>query len=520
MSVLGLVALALSVRVIGLDWGLPSAQQLGSFHPDEVDIAGRAALMASTSDLNPHFFNYGTATIYATAALGAMLRLSTNAEWHLLCRLLTALLGTATVALTFSLARSLLTAEPRNATALLAAGLLALAPGHVVHSHFATVDVPAAFFVVASATCAAQMFHSNSLRWPALASVCAGLAAATKYNMGLAILFVPTASWLAHRDRALLPAAAPASWSILAPFVVLPAALAFLVSCPFALIDFSTFWRDFTFELHHVRTGSGLIFQGVGPGWWNHLNTNLPFALTTPLLVCSLAGWLIGWRQRQRWVLFVAAFVVPYAFVIGAAQVSFLRYVIPLLPFLCMAAASGLIELRAHSRLASAAMVAFSAVFALPAVQPFVTTDPRVAAAAWLREHVNPNDRIGLLTQPWFYTPPLTPYNLGPRNPRNSPGNERFVICPGWDAKKLERELPEWFVTSEFETRDEVRLGDPRARDFMEVLKFHYRASYHYPPRSTRGFAAGFPNRDLWTPHDWLYTRPTIRIYRRKVKES
>jgi hypothetical protein len=67
-------------------------------------------------------------------------------------------------------------------------------------------------------------------------------------------------------------------------------------------------------------------------------------------------------------------------------------------------------------------------------------------------------------------------------------------------------------VTSEFETRDEERLGQENAKTFLEVLRFYYAPARTFkvtPPLS-------LPGRNLWTPHDWLYPNPEIRVYRRK----
>jgi 4-amino-4-deoxy-L-arabinose transferase-like glycosyltransferase len=61
-------------------------------------------------------------------------------------RFVCALLGAATIPIVYLTAREI----GSTRMAIVAATLMALLPGHVQHSHFATVDVPATFFVALS----------------------------------------------------------------------------------------------------------------------------------------------------------------------------------------------------------------------------------------------------------------------------------------------------------------------------------------------------------------------------------
>jgi len=60
------LALALLLRVYGLEWGLPSTSRVHSYHPDEITVIGPTLHMnIFAGEMNPHFFNYGSLFLYA-----------------------------------------------------------------------------------------------------------------------------------------------------------------------------------------------------------------------------------------------------------------------------------------------------------------------------------------------------------------------------------------------------------------------------------------------------------------------
>ncbi len=400
---LGLFALALGVRLVGLTWGLPSALHFYSYHPDERQIAVAVAnLDFFGGDFNPDFFSYPSLYIYLVYVahfLGSGLGLfsappTNNVVWPflrevmLMGRFVSAMLGAATVPLIFFIGKRIGGAR----LGALAALLLAFLPGYVQHSHFATVDVTATFFVALCLLFVARALDvENPQRHKQIyyAALFAGLAAATKYNAGLVFVAVLAAWWLARgeekhtgRDLAILPALA---------------LLGFFIGCPFSIFDFSAFWGDGKFQgvyyelFVHSRIGHGLAFTQTGDGWWYHLTFNLPFAMTWPILLASLAGLVSLLRRRDQMALPMIAFTLFYFASLGFSQVRFLRYLLPILPVLCLCAAAcfwPLMETSPRRRLlaaVSSALLFFALVGTFDALYPFVRPDPRDQAAAWMR---------------------------------------------------------------------------------------------------------------------------------------
>ena len=158
------ILLGLMLRTAGLTWGLPDARHpLATYHPDElINLSAATAADIPHLQLDIKFYNYGTFYFYLvslahTVGRGWGLIPTTpngydalspqaapeQAALFLAGRIVTALLGTATIAVIYFLGRRL---YGRKA-GLIAALLYAVTPIAVQHSHFLTVDVPATFFV-------------------------------------------------------------------------------------------------------------------------------------------------------------------------------------------------------------------------------------------------------------------------------------------------------------------------------------------------------------------------------------
>ena len=344
LAPLAIFALALLVRAIGLTWGLPNAQRFYSYHPDEsVNQIVGAVVNLLQGDFNPHFFNYPSLSVYATWVIYQLLAvfgLTTNAPdavypWPVIRdiifagRLFSVFCGAGTAALSYGIARQL----GLRRGAIVAGVLVALLPGLVQHSHYATVDIPATFFV---ALCVWLSLRAQNAKGLLVAALVAGLAAGTKYNAGLIVVVPMACAGLSPELRN--------RWALIlvAPFVAL---LGFVLTTPYALISPAEFWGDpspqvqtgLSFELlTHPRIGSGDIFQNTGNGWWYHLTFNLPFVMTAPLAIIAVIGLALATRERRWWP--ILAFVGLFFGSLGFSQVRFMRYLFPIAPMLCIAA--------------------------------------------------------------------------------------------------------------------------------------------------------------------------------------
>ncbi|MCC7262509.1 MAG: glycosyltransferase family 39 protein [Candidatus Latescibacteria bacterium] len=395
---LGLIlGIGLGLRLWGIDFGLPNLY----CRPDESTLVHKAMGMG-TGDLNPHFFNYPSLHFYLLAALyGAYFcagylggtfaglaafehqYLADPSTFYLLGRLLGAGLGTASILLLYLIGRR---AGGRR-VGLIAAAFFSVAFLHTRDSHFLTVDIPASFHLLVAYLFFFRYLESGRWRELAWGAVFLGLAASTKYNLGI---------FTVAAVMAVLWGPAPARRQHLAGALAL-AGLAFVAGTPFALLDWPSFWRDLSFERAHFVAGHGL---DLGWGWVRHLSFTLPAGLGWPLLATGLGGcaWL-GWRRRPADLVLLGGMLAYYA-VAGSGKLVFPRYMLPLVPLLCLAAAIGLEEVAQRRRglwvLLVAVALAPTALLSWQHSRLLSCPDTRLLAAEWIEAHVPDGAHIAM----------------------------------------------------------------------------------------------------------------------------
>lgn len=545
---LSLFLLALLPRLVGLGWALPDASRHYPYHPDEpVLMQAIANIRFQDLQLSPRFFNYGSLYLYfcraaidgaagigwaapmpppGTDPAGMATRVNDFARWLWLGRWVAALMGAVTAVATYWLGRRLFGEVAGRAAGV----LMAIAPLHLVHSQFLAVDVPATFWVVCALGAAVWALDAPSRgRW-LLAGALVGFAAGTKYNCGLVLLSALAALVLCVRR------AAPGKRRDAAldggVYLFLGTALGFLIATPGVLIHTQRFLRDVAYEAQHMRTGHELVFVGTAPGWVHHVTDSLAGGLGWPATLLCLAGvGVAAWRRRSADGL-LAAFALPYFLAIGAVEVKFARYVIPLLPVLAIWAGRAVAEALLRSALLSGGVAALvflpTALYAAALVPLLVTPDSRSRAAAWLKARATPETTVALLRPPWYYTPPLSP-GIGCVKAMRAfclpdyPHDLRLIAPPEGTAylsiERLREEKPEFVVVNEFEYVDALRL-EPSGRapremtELWSALRQNYTEAAVFQHRPRLGpfgwLAPGQP------PHDLLYIMPTTTVFQRR----
>lgn len=494
---------AFLIRFPGVTWELPGELHTFGYHPDELMVLAAASRIApSEGQFNPGFYNYGTLQMYVLALPAALATTQDGLNLGmgtLLGRLVTVLFALGTVALCWRAGWKV----AGFGGAVLAAVFIAVAPLHVQQSQFVTVDVPATFWV---AGVLLAVVESRT----ALAGFLAGLAAATKYTVGIAIVAPLAAVAQRHGVRG--------GWKPAAVACAL-AAVGFVIGVPGVLLWTGDFLNGFLFEVGHAGEGHGLVFQDTGLGWIYHLLHSLLPGMGWPLLIFSVAGSIYaaakgGWQIRS-----VAAFALIYFLFIGAGNVRFARYTLPLYPaFAIMAAFILQTANRKMVAAVGAGVMVLTAGYALVLESHFAKPDPRTEAAAWIQQNVNEAAVVALPTPPWFYTPPLAPGFglLTGRDRLQSALDESAydirVPEEDWGVDVLDSD-PEVVVISNYESQDRQRLSDKMYLEFMERL------TEEYEPAAR--FGGDGPVRPFILvpslPHDMQYVSPTLTIYRRKA---
>jgi len=166
-----------------------------------------------------------------------------------------------------------------------------------------------------------------------LSGVLAGLTVGCKYN--LAPIALPC----------LLHVFFISSRKTLAPRVIVLGASAlvgFLVSTPYAVLDYRGFYRGVSWQIGHYGGGHGAYT--IEPGWpaLSRYLTDLAGDLGIPVILLSLFGVFSAFRADRKTTLIVLAFPVSLVLLMVTQKVYFVRNVVSVPLFIALYAALGL----------------------------------------------------------------------------------------------------------------------------------------------------------------------------------
>jgi hypothetical protein len=409
----------------GVRFGLPY-----HLHWDEPIIVNRAIRMGS-GDLNPHYFDYPSLMMYAVLIAESALYLAGRMlHWYhssqgfafyyltdstavfVVGRTLIALIGAATTFLCYSVARRFFS----PAAGLLAAAIVAVSPVFVGSAHFVTTDVPMTFFILLAYRFIWDVYKVGGTRPYLLAGAAIGLGIATKYLPGLLFLTLGLAHVFAIRSRTgrwrprlgdlRLPALALASGGV-----------AFFATSPFSVLDIGTAIHDYSQTAAIATAGAcGACQANFVP----FLTYDLGWATGWPVYLLSLSGLAAlayGVREQRMRYLILASFPLLLFVAVGVGRNAFARYLVPMVPFMAMAAAAQIVWFTRWARRrfvevgAPAGWLTPALAIALVAV---TVVPPLVASYGFDRYLTQQDSRVMALT--WFEAnvPTGTPVTVQP----------------------------------------------------------------------------------------------------------
>ena len=359
---------------------------------------------------NPHTFVYPSAAIYLhllllkVASWGPRLggRVGLPAAWWVLwsmdptpvvlpARHLHVACGAATVALTGLIAERL-----RRGAGIPAALLAAFSPTLLGTSRLIYTDTVMTTFALAALERMLAWHERGGKVRLAAAVALIGLAAGAKYPGAVALIPLAWLLWDRDRARGLV------LWSA----AVVGAAAIFLLTTPYALLDFAALQRDIALHGLHVAGGHlGQPTTGAPAFYLGRLLHDLgPVGLA--LLVVSAASCVACRPGRARslavW-LFLLAFIVPMA----VARYALAYYLVPVVPAAAALVAAAAFEL--PQRLARGRRWALNAGLPVVLLAPVLVAGLQAAAAGadftqvrarrWLEAHLAERDLV--LAEAW-----------------------------------------------------------------------------------------------------------------------
>ena len=435
------------LRFYGIDWALPYI-----FHPDETRLLYAINDISwdswETLDLNPDFFAYGSLPIYLLKAangagqwLAQEFRQPLFGNFFFVGRLLSAFFGSLTLVMIYFFGCRFFSRR----TGLLAATFLCFTVLHIQLSHFLTVDVMLTFFIVLTLYLFGLLAEGeHPLRDYLAAGVALGLALAVKISALplYGVFLVAHILALGQGGHSLRRTWRPKStfWGLFIAALLL-SVLVFALCSPYAILDYTEFFRQIKEQSDMVRgiTQPPYVIQYEGtPTYWYPLQQLLSYSMGLPLgLLCLVGTLTLLFRMLSNIIshifmrsflksplstlhsqitnptLLLLTWLIPVFWSVGGFEVKFLRYMLPLIPFLCLLGALFVDEIlrrfpswRIAVTIFILLIIGYSAFYSFAYTSIYRAEDPRVQASRWIYEHTESGG--GLLTELWEFAPLLS----------------------------------------------------------------------------------------------------------------
>jgi hypothetical protein len=571
------LGLAFGLRLWGIKQGLPYVYNI-----DEAGHFVPKAVRMFSAGLNPHYFVNPPALTYALHLVFAVWFGGSRGvireyglhpdEVFLLARVTVALLGTGAVWLLYLLGARLFDRR----VGLLAAAIEAVAFLPVAYGHFALNDAVTLLPLTLSLFGSAGVMKYGRGRDYALAGIGLGLACASKYTAGIAVVPLGAATAVhyldssgagrtdaastaaaANPDRA-RPAATPGGARsggrpVLVGILVagLCSLASFLLANPYALLDFQLFHSELIHQSSLSDEAQGKLGAPKDGGLLYYL-WSFSWGLGWLPALAALGGAIaIWWRSARTGWLLVPAAILFLAFM-GLQDRYFGRWLLPIFPIACVLAAFFALDLVVVIRRVRAGRVVLVSVSALVVVLllgqgllysvhndlVLSRADTRNLTRAWMLSHVPRGARIvlepvvldswieegdGSSARRWAKYPALTSViaangTLAPRAPpRVALEDYETTLAPaliGW----YESNGYCWVVSGS--TESGRALGDPAAAPlavaYYHALAAESQAVYRVSPYASGATSPAF-NFD-WTfdyyPLAYKRPGPEMTVYR------
>ena len=407
-----LVGVAATVDLWGArrDLPFPDVDERFFVHP--------AIHIASTGDLDPHWFGHpGSTVIYPLALLfhlwdalvhaGPLLWSSheltrrfheSPGQYYLIGRLWTMVLALGAIPLLFALGRRVFGTR----AALAACALWVVLPLVIQYSRIVRTDTAAIFFGLLALLAILMARDHPTTRRCVLAGASVGLAISSRYFMATlvpvlvaAVVIPPSAArgWATVRRALLGTGAAIGTFLLTTPYFVLDLAA---VSHSLAREDARSPGRDDLSWLGNIR-------------WY--LGRVLPLTLTSWVTVLVVVGIALALWRRNQAALLLLGFATVFLVVIATSEIHWERWILPVLPVFVLFAAAALdaavmavTSSWPHSPAWQAGLVAaVVVVLAITPIQRAVSLNElasrpstRVVARRWMKHHLDLGSRVGI----------------------------------------------------------------------------------------------------------------------------
>lgn len=444
------------LRVWGLGFGLPYFT-----HPDEWLYMLHAMKMLASFDPNPHYFEnppmltyiyafasliiffiYKLAGVVTSAAEFGRLFAINPTIFYQTAMFITALFGIGSCIIVYRISERI-----SRSTGLFSSALLAFAFLHVRDSHYGVNDIPATFFMLTAFYFILKIYQRGAGTDYLIAGIFSGIAIATKYNVGL-ILFPLI---IGHGLKGNLTDRSGIRHLLLSLFAC---AISFLLVCPWILLDYHNFFTDFFAQAKLAN--ASWFGQSTESSYFQYLKALAWGYGVIPILLAFIGAAKLLNLNRATFVLLVSYPLVYYV-LMGFSKLFYVRFAIPLIPFLCIFSALGISfaieKCRESNRkfisyLLLICCIAQGLVFSIIHNRIIMESDTRIIARNWIINNVSSKSK--LVSEP--YGPSLKEFS----KIKTTVNQYNLLVTKDINQKNMEQyqlEHVDYIITNDFTKR-------------------------------------------------------------------
>ncbi|MCY3740939.1 MAG: glycosyltransferase family 39 protein [Candidatus Poribacteria bacterium] len=394
--------MGLILRLWAINFGLPFFS-----HIDEEHYLPRALRILRSQDLNPHYFRNPPLLTYLYSIVlflyfvfGKLigwftsmrdfveLYFSNMTSFFVIARTLNALFGVGICLVVYKVGKKLFD----KITGLIASILVCSSFLMVRDSHYAVNDIPGTFFLILSFSYIVSIYTQGRLKDYILSGLFAGMAVATKYNMGIIIFPLVLSHFFANRGIVFNRNFICAGLSCL---------IGFFLFCPWILLDYRTFWEQFAEQfMFSKRPWPG---ASSTPSYIQYFFTLLWGYGLLPFCFFIIGSIFLSREKEKQKLLLILCCPLFYYLPLGAMKLFFVRFVIPLIPYLSILSAYGIISLAGrisykHRRVALVLLILVSisqgVIFSCKHNYLISKTNTRIIARNWINNNLPHGSKI------------------------------------------------------------------------------------------------------------------------------
>lgn len=408
---LAALVLGAILRFYGLNWDGPNA-----FHPDESTILAAASRVTPWTKLDPEFQVYNGFTVYLYHFLGELVGFVTRNpaiahEWEplqIIGRACSALFSFVTVVPLYLLARRLFSHDDfAHRLATLAAMFYLLCVGSFQTAHYGVTESFLTLCICAVVLHALRLVERPDWGTYFKIGLWIGLALAAKTTGAFfAIPFLAAQFCLlfqAFRARQ-TRSESPGLGRVLIGFllVAMLSLLVFAAMSPYTFLKLDEFKKEMQFQ-GDVVSGAADVFwtlQFHGTPAYTYWLQNLPWylGLAAPFAILGMVGLLAAILVKRAGqpgkLLVFLAFPLGFFLYIGPLHAKYVRYMVPMLPFLCISTAwllqAATSRVRVVGRVLTAVVTVASLLWALAFFSIYTRENTLMQATRWIAKNAAP----------------------------------------------------------------------------------------------------------------------------------